>query len=129
MVRPPLAVCHGSLPLVAIPAPSVQTTELARRGPHVHLASAGIWAGGVPWSVANTPSTEDTIVKRLACSGCAKPWPTIAEISARSGCQKPPTSTTTTGLSCRRSEEHTSELSHGSISYAVFCLKKKKKTQ
>src|SRR5207245_5955391 len=26
---------------------------------------------------------------------------------------------------CRmRSEEHTSELSHGSISYAVFCLKK-----
>src|SRR5687768_18597832 len=27
----------------------------------------------------------------------------------------------------RRSEEHTSELSHGYISYAVFCLKKKKK--
>src|SRR5881275_3757605 len=28
----------------------------------------------------------------------------------------------------RRSEEHTSELqSHGTISYAVFCLKKKKK--
>src|SRR5687768_18319016 len=26
----------------------------------------------------------------------------------------------------RRSEEHTSELSHGYISYAVFCLKKKK---
>src|SRR5690348_18015956 len=26
-----------------------------------------------------------------------------------------------------RSEEHTSELSHPSISYAVFCLKKKKK--
>src|SRR5437868_9971880 len=26
-----------------------------------------------------------------------------------------------------RSEEHTSELSHVSISYAVFCLKKKKK--
>src|SRR5689334_24013793 len=26
----------------------------------------------------------------------------------------------------RRSEEHTSELSHSSISYAVFCLKKKK---
>src|SRR5438128_3458352 len=28
-----------------------------------------------------------------------------------------------------RSEEHTSEPSHGSISYAVFCLKKKKKTR
>src|SRR5881275_3437753 len=29
---------------------------------------------------------------------------------------------------CPRSEEHTSELqSHGTISYAVFCLKKKKK--
>src|SRR5437868_13303243 len=27
----------------------------------------------------------------------------------------------------RRSEEHTSELRHVSISYAVFCLKKKKK--
>src|SRR5205809_5222844 len=27
-----------------------------------------------------------------------------------------------------RSEEHTSELSHGYISYAVFCLKKKKKS-
>src|SRR5690348_17445521 len=27
-----------------------------------------------------------------------------------------------------RSEEHTSELRHPSISYAVFCLKKKKKT-
>src|SRR2546422_7328883 len=27
----------------------------------------------------------------------------------------------------RRSEEHTSELSHGYISYAVFCLKKKKR--
>src|SRR5689334_24196232 len=28
----------------------------------------------------------------------------------------------------RRSEEHTSELHHSSISYAVFCLKKKNKT-
>src|SRR5260221_14757613 len=28
-----------------------------------------------------------------------------------------------------RSEEHTSELSHTVISYAVFCLKKKKKTR
>src|SRR5689334_24365842 len=28
-----------------------------------------------------------------------------------------------------RSEEHTSELSHSSISYAVFCLKKKKKNK
>src|SRR3712207_8627832 len=27
-----------------------------------------------------------------------------------------------------RSEEHTSELSHANISYAVFCLKKKKTT-
>src|SRR5207253_9411200 len=27
----------------------------------------------------------------------------------------------------KRSEEHTSELSHVAISYAVFCLKKKKK--
>src|SRR3989454_4146718 len=32
----------------------------------------------------------------------------------------------TSPLSGRRSEEHTSELQHGYISYAVFCLKKKK---
>src|SRR3989449_3688580 len=31
------------------------------------------------------------------------------------------------GESPHRSEEHTSEPSHGYISYAVFCLKKKKK--
>src|SRR5207248_3507171 len=30
-------------------------------------------------------------------------------------------------LEVGRSEEHTSELSHRTISYAVFCLKKKKK--
>src|SRR5688572_31593948 len=29
----------------------------------------------------------------------------------------------------RRSEEHTSDSSHSQISYAVFCLKKKKKKQ
>src|SRR2546422_5036096 len=29
----------------------------------------------------------------------------------------------------RRSEEHTSDSSHGYISYAVFCLKKKKRSQ
>src|SRR3712207_7262461 len=37
-----------------------------------------------------------------------------------------PASATSTGARCR-SEEHTSELSHANISYAVFCLKKKKK--
>src|SRR3712207_8372417 len=31
-------------------------------------------------------------------------------------------------VSSRRSEEHTSELRHANISYAVFCLKKKKTT-
>ena len=30
-------------------------------------------------------------------------------------------------IGARRSEEHTSELRHITISYAVFCLKKKKK--
>ena len=40
-----------------------------------------------------------------------------------------PKSTPGTEMStdARRSEEHTSELSHITISYAVFCLKKKKK--
>src|SRR5687768_17978930 len=32
-------------------------------------------------------------------------------------------------LEVARSEEHTSELRHGYISYAVFCLKKKKSNQ
>src|SRR5947209_16179836 len=32
-------------------------------------------------------------------------------------------------LMADRSEEHTSELQHANISYAVFCLKKKKKLQ
>src|SRR5438876_8454524 len=32
------------------------------------------------------------------------------------------------GAASNRSEEHTSELHHPSISYAVFCLKKKKNT-
>src|SRR3712207_7011785 len=58
-------------------------------------------------------------------------------------CRRPRscTRTSTTGTSCRpgwgtggtrstrgsgRSEEHTSELRHANISYAVFCLKKKK---
>src|SRR5210317_206810 len=37
---------------------------------------------------------------------------------------------TATTISTSRSEEHTSELqSHSEISYAVFCLKKKKKQQ
>src|SRR5881296_4057999 len=42
--------------------------------------------------------------------------------------QRPrPTRPTGEGLACGRSEEHTSELqSHSNISYAVFCLKKKK---
>src|SRR5271170_8530120 len=35
--------------------------------------------------------------------------------------------TTRGSIRARRSEEHTSELSHEWISYAVFCLKKKKK--
>src|SRR5438445_4758290 len=33
-----------------------------------------------------------------------------------------------TTATLRRSEEHMSELSHANISYAVFCLKKKKNT-
>src|SRR5690348_18092776 len=43
--------------------------------------------------------------------------------SARCGCSEAASS----GSSSSRSEEHTSELRHPSISYAVFCLKKKKK--
>src|SRR6266571_539678 len=35
----------------------------------------------------------------------------------------------TSSAPCSRSEEHTSEPSHMSISYAVFCLKKKKNQQ
>src|SRR5205809_3151170 len=40
-----------------------------------------------------------------------------------------PLRTVGSGLGCasKRSEEHTSDSSHGYISYAVFCLKKKNK--
>src|SRR2546430_8382161 len=44
--------------------------------------------------------------------------------SSRSCSRPAPTS----AMPCGRSEEHTSELRHSQISYAVFCLKKKKKT-
>src|SRR5947209_12580956 len=37
-----------------------------------------------------------------------------------------PTPPATAGIVFNRSEEHTSELRHANISYAVFCLKKKK---
>ena len=40
---------------------------------------------------------------------------------------KKPNLTAIVGSKTGRSEEHTSELSHTVISYAVFCLKKKKK--
>src|SRR3712207_7760573 len=36
---------------------------------------------------------------------------------------------TTMQYGVERSEEHTSDSSHANISYAVFCLKKKKKSQ
>src|SRR2546426_6820353 len=52
----------------------------------------------------------------------------LSEARARPRCGKEiPASLDAGGRSCsRRSEEHTSELSHLVISYAVFCLKKKK---
>src|SRR5213596_1465821 len=51
----------------------------------------------------------------LPISSCASPAPRLRSASSRS---EP--------IVSRRSEEHTSELqSHGLISYAVFCLKKK----
>ena len=46
------------------------------------------------------------------------------DIKKYSEWQNPPI--TYYGPSANRSEEHTSELSHTVISYAVFCLKKKK---
>src|SRR3712207_7785281 len=40
-------------------------------------------------------------------------------------CSPTPSARTVHGETPMRSEEHTSELSHANISYAVFCLKKK----
>src|SRR2546427_7102566 len=47
----------------------------------------------------------------------------------RPGPRVPPPDVTRLISGGLRSEEHTSELSHSQISYAVFCLKKKKKNQ
>src|SRR6266581_1235398 len=55
-------------------------------------------------------------------SGAPYEWPALVY-----RCQREPRRKA--GLCHRRSEEHTSELQHPSISYAVFCLKKKKKKQ
>src|SRR3712207_7976793 len=52
--------------------------------------------------------------------GAGSWWTTTAAQSASSA---PPTTPPVSGT---RSEEHTSELQHANISYAVFCLKKKK---
>src|SRR5215216_7940812 len=47
--------------------------------------------------------------------------------AAIAGVSPPYRRSTARGCDLRRSEEHTSELCHQIISYAVFCLKKKKK--
>src|SRR3546814_5774367 len=57
---------------------------------------------------------------------CSKPSDTPPTPSKTTGCPLPPTATSSRTRGCR-SEEHTSELqSLMRISYAVFCLKKKK---
>src|SRR3712207_7255867 len=57
--------------------------------------------------------------------------PTSRHFSLRRVAGRPPRYVSTRGLRESgvklRSEEHTSELSHANISYAVFCLKKKQK--
>src|SRR5213080_5405671 len=54
------------------------------------------------------------------------PYTTLFRSNAVTGCWA--THSTCTSSCNERSEEHTSELqSHSGISYAVFCLKKKKK--
>src|SRR5687768_18279187 len=53
------------------------------------------------------------------------PWPSSR---TRAASRSPRPGPRAESLARSRSEEHTSELSHGYISYAVFCLKKKKNT-
>src|SRR3712207_9151443 len=57
---------------------------------------------------------------------CPPPTPGAAFFSSTSEKSSPSGSC---GWASSRSEEHTSELQHANISYAVFCLKKKKKQQ
>src|SRR2546427_9351434 len=49
-------------------------------------------------------------------------------LSAHEGCRGVNLNVTDGAAVDARSEEHTSELRHSQISYAVFCLKKKNKT-
>src|SRR5207249_8071725 len=70
----------------------------------------------------------------IAPLGCQKisPGPTSSWIENRSSCRPSRrwsrffASSRRRRYASRRSEEHTSDSSHVSISYAVFCLKKKK---
>src|SRR3712207_6914905 len=53
-------------------------------------------------------------------------WRRIATIRLTKAAVEPCTREPDLSVHCGRSEEHTSELQHANISYAVFCLKKKK---
>src|SRR5687768_17747109 len=64
-----------------------------------------------------------------ATAAAALTW--VAGVNVATPCRFPwasPTASPKCAARCARSEEHTSDSSHGYISYAVFCLKKKRRT-
>src|SRR3546814_6836549 len=87
-------------------------------GPSGYLPSKGGSAAEKSPAPFAVP-TEDKMIRPIAIH-CAK--------DSNSPSRKKPISAPTAGSALSRSEEHTSELqSLMRISYAVFCLKKKKK--
>src|SRR2546429_6971726 len=79
------------------------------------------------------PIVADAPIRPSICSGKSdSPSKVIDPVSDYVRCPSLPGKTKVLGsehMPIKRSEEHTSESSHGYISYAVFCLKKKKKIQ
>src|SRR3546814_3676086 len=73
-----------------------------------------------------TASGAAAVMPRMLSASSAGPTPQLAPIAAGAGARVVANAAKPAGV--RRSEEHTSELqSLMRISYAVFCLKKKKK--
>src|SRR3546814_2433439 len=108
--------CHGDHRYLHVwkhSCPTRRSSDLSTRPRRTSTATAA--RAPLPQArVSPTPRSNTRKRMRSRATTCAKP--TLAD-SANAG-------------DCCRSEEHTSELqSLMRISYAVFCLKKKKKTK
>src|SRR2546427_9416410 len=92
----------------------------------VYSAVSRITKGRYSASSACTRLTRAAPAPNTAAKGSRKASAQAAVNFPKCRCQKWGATSGTRAIDSR-SEEHTSELHHSQISYAVFCLKKKKK--